>query len=162
MSRAVLRPAALLLPLLLGACAQNAPAGERGFFGGLGAAISGEDERQAQAAETRAQTAETRALEARAAAVQAEQRQAASASAVRDAERRLATLDRQIAAMRQDLAAARARRPNDPQGAALSGRIEQLDRDRAAAARAPDPTTAQRLERQGQELARALEAYGRL
>jgi hypothetical protein len=157
------RPARLLLLLpLLAACAQNAPAGERGFFGGLGAAISGEDERQARVVESRAQTAETRALEARAAAVQAEQRQAATASAVRDAERRLATLERQIAAMRQDLATARARRPNDPQGAALSGRIEQLDRDRAAAARAPDPATAQRLERQGQELGRALEAYGRL
>lgn len=156
------RAALLLLLLLLGACAQTAPAGERGFFGGFGAAISGEDERQARSIESRAQTAETRALEARAAAVQAEQQQAASATAVRDAERRLAALDRQIAAMRDQLAAARSRRPDDPQGAALSGRIEQLERDRAAAARAPDQATAQRLERQGQELGRALEAYGRL
>lgn len=159
-----MRRAVLATALLLGACAQTGPASERGFFGGLGAAISGEDQRQAQAIEGQAQAAETRALQARASAVQAEQRQQASASAVRDAERRLANLDRQIASMRQNLAEARARRPNDPQGAQLSGRVEALDRERAAAAAAPqaDPATAQRLERQGQELNRALEAYGRL
>lgn len=157
------RAAAPLLMLALAACATNTPASERGFFSGIGAAVSGEDERQARAVESRAQTAETRALEARAAAVQAEQRQAASASAVRDAERRLATLERSIAQMRRDLAAARAGRP-EAQGAALSARIDQLDRDRAAAAAQaqPDPATAQRLERQGTELNRALEAYGRL
>lgn len=159
--RSGILPAAVFV-LLLAGCASNRPAAERGFFGGIGAAITGEDERQARAREAEASSAEARALQARAAAVEAERRQAASAAAVRDAERRLAALDAEIARMRRDLARARAARPGDPQGAALQDRLETLDRERAAAARRPDPATAQRLEQQGRALDRALEAYGRL
>ncbi|QXM25166.1 hypothetical protein KO353_02625 [Elioraea tepida] len=157
-------PSPLLLAtlLLVAACGAERPAAERGFFGGIGAAITGEDERQARAREAEATAAETRALQARAAAIEAERRQAASAAALRDAERRLAALEGEIARLKRALAEARAGRPNDPQGAVLQDRLERLDRERAAAARRPDPATADRLERQSRELNRALEAYGRL
>lgn len=159
-----MRRAALALLLLAAACAPAGPARERGFFGGLSAAVSGEDERQARALETQAGRAEADALRARAAAIDAERRREASAAQLRDAERRLAALETRIAGMQRDLAALQAERAarDGGQGEALNRRLETLERERREAAAAPDPATAQRLERQAQDIGRALEAYRRL
>ncbi|MCS6853259.1 MAG: hypothetical protein NZ523_00680, partial [Elioraea sp.] len=83
---------------------------------------------------------------------------------LRDAERRLARLEARLAALRQELAAACAARPeaDGGRGAALARDLDRLERDRAAAARAPDPEVVRRLEQGADDLTRALEAYRRL
>jgi TolA-binding protein len=156
---------ALLAGLLLAAaCGPAGPARERGFFGGLSAAISGEDERRARALEAEAGRAEAEALQARARAMEAERQRDLSAAQVGEAERRLAHLRTRISGMREELARLQAeRRGRDQgQGAALGQRLETLERERQAAAAAPDPATAAQLERQAAEIARALESYRRL
>lgn len=159
-----MRHAILAAALLAAACGPAGPARERGFFGGLSAAVSGEDERRAQALEAEAGRAEAQALQARARAIEAERQREVSAAQVRDAERRLAALQTRIGGMRQELARLQAERAarDGGQGAALGQRIETLERERQTAAAAPDPATAARLERQAAEIARALETYRRL
>jgi chromosome segregation ATPase len=159
-----MRRAILAVALLAAACGPAGPARERGFFGGLAAAVSGEDERRAQALEAEAGRAEAQALQARARVIEAERQREASAAEVRAAERRLAAVQAQIDGMRRDLAALQAERAarDRGQGEALGQRIETLERERQAASVAPDAATAARLERQAAEIARALEAYRRL
>jgi uncharacterized membrane protein len=159
-----MRHALLAAALLAAACGPAGPARERGFFGGLSAAASGEDERRAQALEAEAGRAEAQALQARARAIAAERQREVSAAELRDAERRLAALQTRIEGMRREFAALQAARGahDAGQGAALGQRIETLERERQAATAAPDAATAARLERQAGEIARALEAYRRL
>lgn len=128
---------AILLPALLalGACAAaEGPAEQRGFFGGLGAAVSGADERRAQTIEAQATAEQNRALAARADALAAERRRTQSAADLQAANRRLAALDRDIARLRGELETLRARR--GPEGAAEGARLGQeldaLDRARQA------------------------------
>ncbi len=160
----MIRRVALLLTLSGAACAPAGPAAERGFFSGWAAAISGEDEARAARMEREAQSAEARALEARAQAHRAERERERTAAQLRDAELRLARLEARLASLRRNLEAARASRsePDGGRGASLAQELDRLDRDRAAAARAPDPDTVRRLEQGADELSRALDAYRRL
>ncbi len=160
----MIQRALLLLSLAVAACGPAGPAAERGFFGGWAAAISGEDEARASRMEREAQAAEARALEARAQALRAERERERTAAQLRDAELRLARLEARLASLRRDLAAARASRSDSDggRGESLAQELDRLDRDRAAAARAPNPDAVRRLEQGADELSRALDAYRRL
>ncbi len=157
--------------LLLAGCAGAGagPASERGFFTGIGAAISGEDERGAQRLENAA------ALQERAAQMAAERNNAAqaeaarSAAAVRASEARLARLQRDLAQQRATLEQLRAERAQNPaataEAARLQAELEALERDRrAAAARAGGPSAdqVQSIERRAGELDAALQRFGRI
>jgi hypothetical protein len=106
--------------LMLAGCAGAGagPASERGFFTGIGAAVSGEDVRGAQNLENAA------ALQERAAQMAAERNTAAQAeaarsgAAVRASEQRLARLQRDLAAQRATLDRLRAERAQNPAAAA--------------------------------------------
>ena len=157
--------------LLLAGCAGAGagPASERGFFTGIGAAVSGEDVRGAQRLESSA------ALQERAAQMAAERNAAAQAeaartgAAVRAAEARLAAQQRSLAAQRATLERLRAERAQNPaaaaEGARLQSALEAQERDiRAAAARAGGPSAdqVQRIERRAGELDAALQRFGRI
>jgi hypothetical protein len=157
--------------LILAGCAGAGagPASERGFFTGLGAAVSGEDVRGAQRLESSA------ALQERAAQMAAERNAAAQAeaartgAAVRAAEARLAAQQRSLAAQRATLERLRAERAQNPaaaaEGARLQSALEAQERDiRAAAARAGGPSAdqVQRIERRAGELDAALQRFGRI
>jgi chromosome segregation ATPase len=144
-----------VLVLLAGCAAQNAAdPRDRGFLGGMGAALTGEDERRAQALEGQAASAEQQALRQRADPQAAERRAAQSAAARRDAERRYAALDRDIAALRQQVAAARAR------GAATEPAARDLERLEQQRRAAPplDPEALRDLEARRDALSRTLRA----
>jgi hypothetical protein len=157
--------------LLLAGCAGAGagPASERGFFTGIGAAVSGEDVRGAQRLESSA------ALQERAAQMAAERNAAAQAeaartgAAVRAAEARLTAQQRSLAAQRATLERLRAERAQNPaaaaEGARLQSELEAQERDiRAAAARSSGPSAdqVQRIERRAGELDAALQRFGRI
>jgi hypothetical protein len=157
--------------LILAGCAGAGagPASERGFFTGIGAAVSGEDVRGAQRLESSA------ALQERAAQMAAERNAAAQAeaartgAAVRAAEARLAAQQRSLAAQRATLERLRAERAQNPaaaaEGARLQSALEAQERDiRAAAARSGGPSAdqVQRIERRAGELDAALQRFGRI
>jgi hypothetical protein len=157
--------------LLLAGCAGAGagPASERGFFTGIGAAVSGEDVRGAQQLESAAALQERAALMAaeRNAAAQAEA--ARTGAAVRNAEARLAAQQRSLAAQRATLEKLRAERAQTPaaaaEGARLQSELEAQERDiRAAAARSGGPSAdqVQRIERRAGELDAALQRFGRI
>ena len=157
--------------LLLAGCAGAGagPASERGFFTGIGAAVSGEDVRGAQQLESAAALQERAALMAaeRNAAAQAEA--ARTGAAVRNAEARLAAQQRSLAAQRATLEKLRAERAQNPtaaaEGARLQSELEAQERDiRAAAARSGGPSAdqVQRIERRAGELDAALQRFGRI
>ena len=157
--------------LMLAGCAGAGagPASERGFFTGIGAAVSGEDVRGAQSLESSA------ALQERAAQMAAERNTAAQAeaarstAAVRASEQRLARLQRDLAQQRTTLERLRAERAQNPaataEGARLQSELDTLERDRrAAAARAGGPSAdqVQSIERRAGELDAALQRFGRI
>jgi DNA repair exonuclease SbcCD ATPase subunit len=157
--------------LLLAGCAGAGagPASERGFFTGIGAAVSGEDVRGAQNLENSA------ALQERAAQMAAERNTAAQAeaarstAAVRASEQRLARLQRDLAQQRTTLDRLRAERAQNPaataEAARLQSELDALERDRrAAAARAGGPSAdqVQSIERRAGELDAALQRFGRI
>jgi DNA repair exonuclease SbcCD ATPase subunit len=164
-----LRASAPLLILRGGAGAGPGPASERGFFTGIGAAVSGEDVRGAQRLESSA------ALQERAAQMAAERNAAAQAeaarstAAVRASEQRLARLQRDLAQQRATLDRLRAELAQNPaataEGARLQSELDALERDRrAAAARAGGPSAdqVQSIERRAGELDAALQRFGRI
>ncbi|MCA3324679.1 MAG: hypothetical protein INF75_12105 [Roseomonas sp.] len=157
--------------LLLAGCAGAGagPASERGFFTGIGAAVSGEDVRGAERLENAA------ALQERAAQMAAERNTAAQAeaarsgAAVRASEARLARLQADLAQQRATLERLRAERAQNPTTAAEAARLQSeldaLERDRrAAAARAGGPSAdqVQSIERRAGELDAALQRFGRI
>ncbi len=157
--------------LILAGCAGAGagPASERGFFTGIGAAVSGEDVRGAQQLESSA------ALQERAAQMAAERNAAAQAeaartgAAVRNAEARLAAQQRSLAEQRATLERLRAERAQNPtaaaEGARLQSELNAQEREiRAAAARSGGPSAdqVQRIERRAGELDAALQRFGRL
>ncbi|MCA3366959.1 MAG: hypothetical protein INF79_15235 [Roseomonas sp.] len=157
--------------LLLAGCAGAGagPASERGFFTGIGAAVSGEDVRGAERLENAA------ALQERAAQMAAELNTAAQAeaarsgAAVRASEARLARLQADLAQQRATLERLRAERAQNPTTAAEAARLQSeldaLERDRrAAAARAGGPSAdqVQSIERRAGELDAALQRFGRI
>ena len=157
--------------LILAGCAGAGagPASERGFFTGIGAAVSGEDVRGAQQLESSA------ALQERAAFMAAERNAAAQAeaartgAAVRNAEARLAAQQRSLAEQRATLERLRAERAQNPtaaaEGARLQSELNAQEREiRAAAARSGGPSAdqVQRIERRAGELDAALQRFGRI
>ncbi|MCE2920247.1 MAG: hypothetical protein LW837_09900 [Roseomonas sp.] len=157
--------------LILAGCAGAGagPASERGFFTGIGAAVSGEDVRGAQQLESSA------ALQERAAQMAAERNAAAQAeaartgAAVRNAEARLAAQQRSLAEQRATLERLRAERAQNPtaaaEGARLQSELNAQEREiRAAAARSGGPSAdqVQRIERRAGELDAALQRFGRI
>lgn len=151
---------ALALWLLLAGCATaEGPAEQRGFFGGLGAAVTGADERRAQAIEAQATAEQNRALAARADALAAERRRTQSAAELAEANRRLAALDRDIARLRGELDGIRAQRGagGAAEGARLQGELDALDRARQAPS---GPRDVQALEARRARIEDALRRYG--
>ncbi|MBM3587968.1 MAG: hypothetical protein FJX33_09195 [Alphaproteobacteria bacterium] len=157
--------------LILAGCAGAGagPASERGFFTGIGAAVSGEDVRGTQRLESSA------ALQERAALMAAERNTAAQAeaartgAAARNAEARLAAQQRSLAEQRATLERLRAEHAQNPaaatEGARLQSELDAQNRDiRAAAARSGGPSAdqVQRIERRAGELGAALQRFGRI
>jgi hypothetical protein len=154
-----------LAALALAGCADPGPAAERGYFGGLGAMATGQDERQAQTMEGRAAAEHRRALEARAAAQAAAARRDDSAATLRAAQARLAALDADLTRQRQTLA-----RLGTERGAAGRAEAARLRREADALARARDEAAARnggpsaadldQLERLSRAMDDALRRYG--
>lgn len=108
-NRAMRRSACKVVPVgmivLLGACADaNTPAAQRGFFGGLGAALTGQDEAQSRAREQQAATAEQRLRQNQAQLAAAQSDRARTQQQVTDARARLDGLERQLDDQRARLA----------------------------------------------------------
>jgi hypothetical protein len=162
-------PGRFLLLLALAGCAGagSGPATQRGFFSGIGAAISGEDERGAARLEGAAALKEREAEQARERADAAGKAAAQSSAEVAAARRRLANLQRTLRDQRATLDRLRAERgqsaAGSAEGARLQGELDALERDRrAAAARAGGPSAeeVQRIEQRAGELDAALRRFG--
>ena len=148
-------PGALLL-LLLGACASaNAPASERGFFGGLGAAATGADEQRARTMESQATAAQNRALEQRSSTLAAQRRADASRQQLAAQQRANTQQDAEIARLRTQLADARSRMILE-ESARVGQEIDALQRERAN----PDPAAQARAEQRRQSIEDALRRAG--
>lgn len=146
----------LMLPLLAGACASaNAPASERGFFGGLGAAVTGADEQRARTIEAQATAAQNQALAARANTLAAQRRADASRQQLATQQRANRQQDAEITRLRGQLADAQARMPA-AESARIAGEIDALQRDRAN----PDPAAQARAEARRQSIEDALRRAG--
>lgn len=158
-------PAVLILALAVSACADPGPANQRGFFGGMGAMMTGSDERQAQATEQNAAAEQRRALEQRERAQQAQAGQQQSARDLSNARARLARLDADLVRQRRQLADLRAQR--GAAGAAEADRLQQQSddlkrqRDQAAGRTGgPSPQEVEQLERLSRALDESLRRYG--
>jgi len=157
--------------LILAGCAGAGagPASERGFFTGIGAAVSGEDVRGAQRLESSAALQERAALMAAERNATAQAEAARTGAAVRNAEARLAAQQRSLTEQRATLERLRAERAQNPaaaaEGARLQSELEAQERDiRAAAERSGGPSAdqLQRIERRAGDLDAALQRFGRI
>lgn len=156
---------AFVLALALAACADPGPAEQRGFFGGMGAMMTGADERQAQSAEQNAAAEQRRALEQRERAQQAAASQQQSARDLQNARVRLARLDADLVRQRQQLADLRARRgaAGGAEADRLQRQSDELGRQRDRAAnRSGGPTQqdVEQLERLSRAFDESLRRYG--
>lgn len=155
------------LLLLLGGCAQGVNARDRGFFGGLGAMITGEDERHLQRLQQRAAAREAEARMAERRRQLAEAEAARSTAELRAAEQRLAALQAELARQRAEIASLRAGTQSGSSRAATADRLaaeaEALERERrAAAGRAggADAGALQRLEERSRRLDEDIRRFG--
>jgi len=153
---------ALAASLALQGCADPGPASERGFFGGMGAMMTGGDERQAAKLENTAASEQRRALEARAEAQAAAARQQQSERDLAAAKARLDAIDADIARQRQVLARLRAQRGEAGRAEAerLRRESDELARARARAGSQPSAEELQSLERLSRALDESLRRYG--
>lgn len=143
--------------LALGACASaNAPASERGFFGGLGAAVTGADEQRARSMEAQATAAQNQALAARADALASQRRADASRQRLAAQQRANVQQDADIARLRSQLADVRGSLSAE-EAARLNREIDAMERDRRDAA---DPAAQQRAEQRRQAIEDALRRAG--
>jgi chromosome segregation ATPase len=127
----------VLASLVLTGCvaaSENTPASQRGFFGGLGAAASGNDERRAQRMEAEASASEQRARQLEARANQAETQAAVTSGQVRAAEQRLASIQGEVQRQRQRLAAVQRAGKSPEEAGRLNAELEAIDAERRAAA----------------------------
>lgn len=123
--------------LVVGGCTttDTAPATQRGFFGGLGAAVSGADERRAATLEADAANAEQRNRQLSARVASANQQGAITSGQVRAAEQRLANIQNEMLRQRQRLAALRSANSVPPgEATQLNSEIDAIDAERRAAA----------------------------
>jgi hypothetical protein len=160
------RPA-LLTPilLLLGACATEGPASQRGFFGGIGAMASGADQRNATNMEATAAMTERGAQLAAQREATAQQQAAVSGAEVRAAQRRLDALQQRLRDQRATLARLRTERgaPGAAEATRLQAEADALEQERSAAARrvgGPSPEAVKRVENRARELDAALQRFG--
>ena len=153
---------ALIAAATLQGCADPGPARERGFFGGMGAMMTGTDERQAAKLENSAVSEQRRVLEARADAQAAAARQQQSERDLAAAKARLDALDADIARQRQALERLRAQRGAAGRAEAdrLQRQSDELARRRASAGRQPSAEELQALERLSNALDESLRRYG--
>ena len=153
---------ALAASLALQGCADPGPAKERGFFGGMGAMMTGTDERQATKLENTAASEQRRTLEARAEAQAAAALQQQSERDLAAARARLEAIDADIARQRQALARLRAQRGEAGRAEAerLQRESDELARARARAGRQPSAEELQSLERLSRALDDSLRRYG--
>ena len=161
--------AGLLTGLLsLTGCAggTNVPPSERGFFGGLSAAISGDDVRRAQTFENTAAQAEGAAARAGQRAAVAQQEANATSAQVAAAQQRLNALQQTLRNQRAALNQLRSQPGQSSATAAEAARLQQeldaQDRAQQDAARrvgGPSPAAVQRLDQRSRELDAALRQF---
>jgi len=151
--------------MLIG-CQTTQPASQRGFFGGLGAAVTGADERQARTLEQQAASEEAKAQRMAQRAAEADRQARASGAQVRTAEQRLAALQADIESQRKRLAALKSGRRSGVDVAEadrIQLELEELDRaQRRAAAQVNSitPGTLQSLENRARQIGSALAKLG--
>jgi hypothetical protein len=152
----------------LSGCADSntAPASQRGFFGGMGAMVSGSDERRAAGMESDAAAAEARSRQLAARADAAQRDAAITSGQVRASERRLANIRGDVQRQRERLAAARANATSPPvaaEAARIQNEIDAIEREQRSAAASVStlsPATLQRLEDRTRDVSRALDRLG--
>jgi len=159
---------ALVVCGTVSACADTSstPASQRGFFGGIGAAVTGSDERRAAGLEQSAADAERKKqqLEARLGAANADA--ARTQAQVRAAEQRLAAVRSDLQRQKERLAALRARSQSGPsaeEASRLQRELDAVDRERRAAQEASNavtPATLRNLEERTHAIGLALDRLG--
>ena len=148
------------------ATASNTPASERGFFGGMGAMVTGADEKRASTLEQNAATAEQRKRQLEARLQAANTDVARTNEQVQAAERRLAAIRNDIQRQRERLAALRGSTPAGPsadEAARLQRELDAVDRERRAAQEASGaatPETLRSLENRTRAIGLALDRLG--
>lgn len=158
----------LLLSLLAGCAGAGAgPASQRGFFSGIGAAVSGEDERGASRLEGAAALEERSAMLAGQRSADARAETSRSEAEVRAARRRLAALQEKLRDQRATLDRLRTSRgqAGAAEAARLGSEMDALERDRRAMvqrAGGPSPEAVQRVEQRASELDAALRRFGEI
>lgn len=151
--------------LLLAAC-QTGPANQRGFFSGIGAAVSGDDVRQARALETQADDQEAKAQQMARRAAAADQEARTTSAQVRSAEQRLASVRADVARQKSQLAQLMARQaPGTTSAEAdrIQTELNKLESDQRAAAAQMNgltPAMLQELERRAGAVGAALNKLG--
>ena len=150
--------------LLLGACVTEGPASERGFFSGIAAAVSGQDEANARRLEQDATRREREVLEQRLATQAALDRQAASERDLASMQARWQAMERQLGEQRAALARLRAQRGAQagPEAQRLQSEIDRVDRDRAQVQRrpgGPSETETREMQQRVDQITQALRRY---
>lgn len=151
--------------LLLAAC-QTGPANQRGLFSGIGAAVSGNDVRQARALETQADDQEAKAQQMARRAAAADQEARTTSAQVRSAEQRLASVRADVARQKSQLAALKARQApgaTSAEAARIQAELDKLESDQRAAAAQTNgitPAMLQELERRARAVDAALNKLG--
>jgi hypothetical protein len=143
----------LLVATLAGCAPSNCDPSQAGFISGIGCEASGaySQRRQMQQAQLASSRASVLAERANAAAAQDEA--AMSQAALRDRQQRLRAVDSQNAALRRRLATLRASNSVDQSRlAAAQGQLDELNRERANIATAPDDVSVRDLETQQKKL----------
>jgi chromosome segregation ATPase len=160
--------AALVTCAALSGCAtaSNTPASERGFFGGVGAMVTGADEKRASTLEQNAATAEQRKRQLEARLQAANTDVARTNQQVQAAERRLAAIRNDVQRQRERLSALRSSAPAGPsaeEAARLQRELDAVDRERRAAQEASaavTPETLRNLESRTRAIGLALDRLG--
>ena len=126
----------VLVAIALSGCASTeaTPANQRGFFGGLGAAVTGSDQRRAARLDGDATVAEGRAEQLSARTVSAEREVAVTSGQVRAAEQRLAGIQGEVQRQRERLAALQRSGAPAAEATRISNELEAIDAERRSAA----------------------------
>jgi chromosome segregation ATPase len=160
--------AALSVCVALSGCASasNGPASERGFFGGIGAMVSGADEKRAAGLEQTATDAERKKQQLQARLAAANEDAARTREQVQVAERRLAAIHIDLQRQKERLATLRASGGSSSAPAEvtrLQNEIEAIERERRAAQDATStvtPATLRSLEERTRAVGNALDHLG--
>jgi len=154
-----------LLALLLAGCAiEGQNADQRGFFTGIGAAVTGADTRNVQRLEATAQQSELETRLAQRREESAAEAAVLSSRQVSAAEQRLAAVQRDIARNRATITALRrelqAGTPRAMEASRLEQALSALDQERRAASARASPEDVQRLEQRSRILNEDVRRFG--